>query len=179
MRNLRFIHLLWVAISLPVMGWAGSWSCDVGPRVERTWELYWENGAEVECSLANVFGGHLGLGASVTSTRIGSAWNPNALRQEQYLVNSAWNFRLQKRVRPYVNLSAGWFWLDVGPAIFDVIPHSSPLLVLGSGARVGIWGPISWNAGFGYHLITGDGKSGPGSIYPLFLHTSVQWRIPG
>jgi len=174
----RFQFCLLAACALPCLGWSSDWSCVIGPRVEKTWELYWENGVDGECSFEKILWGHLGIGASVTSTRIGSAWESNALRQEQYLLNFAWNFRLQKRVQPYVSLSGGWFWLDVGPEIFNEVPHSSPLAMVGTGARLQLWGPLSWKAGIGYHLITGDGLEGPGSLYPLILHSSVQWRFP-
>jgi len=170
-------NLLGALALLSFSAWSSDLQCVVGPRIEKTWNLYWENGAEFTCSHPSLLWNHLGLGGSVTSTRVGSAFESNAVQQEQYFLSASWIFRLQKRVEPYVALNAGWFWLDVEDPIFNFLPHSAPLFALGGGTAVQVYGPVWCRFGIAYHLITGDGNSGIGSLYPLLLHTSVLWKF--
>jgi hypothetical protein len=171
----NFAILLLLALGL---AWSSDFQCSVGPRFEKTIDLFWENGAEVACSSSSILWSHLGMGASITSTRIGSAFESNALQQEQYLLNARWIFRPQKRVEPYVGINAGWFWLNVeNEALFGWMPHSAPLFAVGAGTSANIFGPVWCSLGVDYHLITGDGNSGPGSLYPCILHASILWRF--
>lgn len=152
-------------------------NCVAGVRVQKTFELYWQNGLELECRHASLLSEHLSLGLSVVSSRLGSAYGSNALKQEEYLFNTAWYFRTGKYVQPYAGLSAGWFWLDVENPAFSVIPHSAPLLALQGGCRWNFGSRFSLQTGLGYHLLTGDGLSGPGSLYPLFMRLSLGVRV--
>jgi hypothetical protein len=157
---------------------AQDFRCDAGLRFQKTWELYWENGVEGSCSKQNILGGHPFLSASAVSSRLGSALGSNALRQEEYLLGLGWKFRTEKRIQPYIALQTGWFWLDVEEPMFEVLPHSSVLATFSFGSEIPVYGPFLTRIGMDYHLITGDGLQGPGSLYPLFMHTSFLVRIP-
>lgn len=163
-----------------LFGWATvaqAWRCHGGIRLQKTWELYWQNGAELSCSHDAWVQDRLVLGVSAVSTRIGSAWASDALRQEEYLVHSQWRFRSGKRWEPFVGMALGWFWLHIENPLFQGIPHSSPLWVWEGGTSWEFRHGVGLQFGLGWHMLTGDGTQGPGSLYPLFMQTQLRWRF--
>ena len=173
----KTLSLVFLLVSLAAANQDG-FRCLAGLRAQKTYELYWENGLDASCTHGSVLGGHLSLGLSAVSSRLGTALGTNALKQEEYLASILWNFRVRQRLQPYAGLGLGYFWLDVEDPLFEFLPHSSPLLAVQGGLTFAPSGPLAWRLGFGYHLIVGDGLSGPGSLYPLFVQTALLWRLP-
>src|SRR5579863_1559960 len=101
---------------------------DAGIRLQQTVNLYNENGIALAYSNKTLFPDRLYLGFSYVSSRLGTAFASNAIKQDNYLVSAAWYFRQNHVIRPFVRLNAGYFSADYGEAIFDVLPRSSPLL---------------------------------------------------
>lgn len=154
-------------------------SCAAGLRFQKTLELYWENGIEARCQLPQTWS-KWSVGATVISSRIGSAFQSNAIEQETYWIWLDRKFRADKRIQPYTALGTGYFWLDVeNPEIFSDLPNSSWLLTLEGGVQAQL--PLPWlqvRSGIGYHLITGDGTTGPGTLYPLYFHLNAEVLFP-
>lgn len=153
----------------------------LGLRFQKTHNLYWENGLTASYQNDSILNRQLVFGFSYVSSRLGSAMASNALKQDEfqfsvgYIKEKPWfNF-----VKPIVKLNTGYFTADYESAIFDVLPHSSFILSLEPGLvfeQPSI--PVSGFLSFGYNFITGDGVSGPGSLYPLFYQVSVLYSIP-
>lgn len=152
------------------------WECSVGARLQKTWELYFENGVEGNCQIP-VWGSRLSVGVAAVSTRLGTAFLSNALQQEQYWLQGQYTFRKGKRVEPYAGFGAGWFWLDVEDPMFNDIPHSAPLFALLGGAKVSINNWLLVRSGLGYQALVGNGEEGPGSVYPLFMQLNFETRL--
>lgn len=166
LRNFLFLSFL----ILPHLIWAVN--CSAGLRLQRTWELYWENGFEGRCQVDSSKGWTVGLAA--ISSRLGSAFHSNALEQESYWLWGGYSFRPHASIQPYSDFGVGFFWLDIeNPQLFGDLPHSAILLTLEGGIS-SHWRTWSLRSGLGYHLKTGNGKSGPGSLFPLFMHLGLE-----
>jgi hypothetical protein len=78
---------------------------------------------------------------------------------------------------PLIRLNAGYCFADYESTLFDDIDASMPLISLEAGVRYAFDIPLIMQAGIGYNLITSDGSSGIGTVYPLFVQCSFLWRF--
>ncbi|MDZ7315283.1 MAG: hypothetical protein ONA69_03730 [candidate division KSB1 bacterium] len=151
----------------------------IGPRLQKSVGLYWENGIVVEYSNSKLWDGRLSFGAAILSSRLGSAFHSNAVKQEEYLLSAAAVFRQEHLIRPLVKMHLGWFHADYEVELFDALPNSSFLWSLTGGLQIRPHIPAVLELGLGYNLITGNGVSGPGTLYPLFYQITLSWVILG
>ncbi|MDB5123396.1 MAG: hypothetical protein JWP94_1525 [Mucilaginibacter sp.] len=150
---------------------------DLGVRLQKTVNLYSENGIAVSYSDKGLLADRLYFGASYATSRLGTAFHSNAIKQDNYLVSAAWFFRRDHVIRPFVRANGGYFSASYGGKIFDVLPHSSPLLSsdLGISFQTGL--PVKIATSLGYNFITGNGLSGPGTLFPVFYQLTVSWNL--
>jgi len=172
-----------VTLFLSLVSWsalkAETWQCAAGPRLQKTWELYYENGLEASCTHAAILNHRLAAIFHITSSRLGSALVSRALEQENYLIGLHWIFRSPSRIRPWVGAETGYFHLDTESPLFDALPDQSPLLALTGGMLIVPQGKIQYRIGFGLNLITGNGVDGPGTLYPLYGTFAIDFRWSG
>ncbi|MFC7671143.1 hypothetical protein ACFQT0_29910 [Hymenobacter humi] len=149
---------------------------DAGLRFQKTLNLYYENGATVHYRHEALAHNRVQLGATYLSSRLGSAFRSNAIKQDQVFVSGAYLFRLRRTVQPFVRANAGWFRADYESDIFRNLPNTSPVL----SAEPGFWVPtnrrLNAGASAGYNLITGDGMEGAGTLFPLFTSSASRIR---
>jgi hypothetical protein len=110
------------------------------------------------------------------STRIGSAYNSNAIIQDNIVLHSTYLFS-SSSLAPLIRLNAGYCFADYESSLFDEIDTSMPLLSIEAGASYTFDIPLTVQASLGYNLITSDGSSGIGTVYPLFVQCSFLWRF--
>lgn len=173
-----FLVLSFLSFLPPLQLFAQESILDVGIRVQKTLNLYWENGISAQFSHKNLKPDQLYFGISYASSRLGTALNSNAIKQDNFLFSSSWFFKKEKALRPMTRMNLGYFIADYESSIFDMLPNSSILL----SPEIGLMyankkQPVKVILGFGYNLITGDGTKGAGTIYPLFTQTTVSWTI--
>lgn len=150
---------------------------DVGIRVQKSVNLYYENGFTVQYSDDALASERLYFGLSYVSSRLGSAIGSNALKQDNYLFSTSFFFRPNRLIRPLIRANIGYFIADIEEAFFDNIPDKSLLLSPEAGICLDPEFPLKFTASLGYNLITGDGIKGPGTLYPVFFQTSLSWDI--
>jgi len=150
---------------------------DVGARLQKTINLYSENGIGVSYSDKDLLIDKLYFGASYATSRLGTAFNSNAIKQDNFLVSAGWYFRRDHVIRPFVRVNGGYFSSDYGEKIFDVLPRSSPLLSSDVGISFQTGSPVKIATSLGYNFITGNGLSGPGTLYPVFYQVTVSWNV--
>ncbi len=150
---------------------------DVGVRLQKTVNLYAENGITVQYTNPKLVAQRLYVGLSYVTSRLGTALGSNAIKQDNLLVHAAYYFRPNWVIRPVVKANAGYFNADYGDAMFNVLPSTSLL----ASPEVGLCYcpdiPLKINASIGYNLLTGNGVTGPGTLYPVFVQTSITWNI--
>jgi hypothetical protein len=152
-------------------GQAGS--LDIGLRFQKTLNLYHENGFTAQYFPAN----RIAVGVSYITSRLGSAIGSNAIKQDNLFVSGTWLFRPNRSFKPFLRGNIGWFYADYEVEKFDALPNTSPLLSFEGGLAFPVIASLHLNTSLGYNLITGNGFTGPGTLYPLFYQLSLNWRI--
>ncbi|CAN5160484.1 hypothetical protein BH23BAC2_BH23BAC2_24510 [soil metagenome] len=150
---------------------------DVGLRFQKTVNLYYENGVTFQYTDDRLLSQRLFLGLSYVTSRLGSAMGTNAIKQDNFILSSTYIFRPQRNLQPFLRLNTGYFIADYEEPIFDVLPNTSFLLSPEAGLGYKFKNPLKANASLGYNLITGDGIDGAGTLYPLFIQTSITWNV--
>ena len=172
-KQLLFLFLLFYVSSAN----AQSSILDVGVRLQQTVNLYNENGIGVSYSNIHLKPDRLYFGFSYTTSRLGTALHSNAIRQDNFLVSAAWYFRKHHIIRPLARLNTGYFSADYGDKMFKVLPQKSLLLSADIGICFQTGTPFKVTTSLGYNFITGDGLSGPGTLYPLFYQLTLSWNF--
>ena len=118
------------------------------------------------------------FGFTYITSRLGTALNSNAIKQDNFLFSPAYYFRRKHIWRPFVRINAGYFAADYGSKIFDVLPSKSLLLSSDAGISIQTSLPLKISASLGYNFITGNGINNvPGTIYPVFYQLTLSWNI--
>ena len=120
---------------------------------------------------------HIHLKLSYATSRLGSAMIGNAVRQDNILVGADWRFRSQKSLQILAGLNTGFFHADMESPIFDVLPHNSMLLSAETGLFYKFKFPLAASLSVGYNLITGNGVTVPGTLFPVYYQLSFLYYI--
>lgn len=150
---------------------------DVGIRLQKSVNLYTENGITAQYTHPKLVSNRLYIGLSYVTSRLGTALNSNAIKQDNFLASAAYYFRPNWLIRPVAKVNVGYFTADYGSSLFDVLPKTSLLASPEFGLCYYPNFPLKVNASIGYNLITGNGLTGSGTLYPVFIQTSVTWNI--
>ncbi|TXK36708.1 outer membrane beta-barrel protein [Pontibacter qinzhouensis] len=146
---------------------------DIGIRFQKSLDMYYENGLTAQYMLTERWA----VGAHYVSSRLGSAMGSNAIRQDNMLVSGAYLFRPQRLLRPFVRANLGYFRADYEADIFDRLPNTSALASAEAGLSYPITPPLKVSGSLGYNALTGDGTSGPGTLFPIFYQLSFTWNV--
>ncbi|MDH5610591.1 MAG: hypothetical protein OEY56_14020 [Cyclobacteriaceae bacterium] len=178
MKNTWYIlMILATTLVIPFSSQAQNRTLDVGVRLQKTFGMYSENGLSAQYTDQSLMKEKLYFGLSYFSSLMGSALASNAIRQHNLLLSTALAWRPAKTIRPFVRLNTGFFIARYEPGLFDALPNKSLLLSTDFGIAFQTKCPLSITPTLGYNLITGDGVSGPGTLFPVFLQTTVSWNI--
>ena len=150
---------------------------DVGVRLQKSVSFYTENGITAQYTHQKLAKQRLYVGASYVTSRLGTALNSNAIKQDNFLVSASYYFRPKWLIRPVVRANVGYFIADYGDVLFNELPHSSLLASPELGLCFCPNFPLKINASVGYNAFSGDGTSGPGTLYPVFVQTSITWNV--
>ena len=150
---------------------------DVGIRLQKDVGLYYENGIAINYSNKNLAPDRLYFGFSYASSRLGTALGSNAIKQDNFLLSSAWYFRRGHVIRPFVRANVGYFESSYA-SIFEMLPHNSTLLAADAGFAFQTHTPLKIAASFGDNFIYGQGNNNtPGTLYPFFYQLTLSWSL--
>lgn len=155
------------------MSFGQAGALDVGVRLQKTLNMYNENGLTAQYQLSR----RIGVGLTYVTSRLGSAIGSNAIKQDNVFASASWFLRPDRSFRPFFRGNVGWFSANYESEIFRELPDSSPLLSVEGGVVAYVKGSIGTSASVGYNLITGDGLDVPGTLFPLFYQLSVTYRL--
>jgi len=156
-------------------GWLGE--LKGGIRIQKAQKLYWENGFSFDFASPKIADNRIHLGVSYVTTRLGSAMGSNAIKQDNYLISAGYHFRHQKHFQPFTRLNTGYFHADYEEAIFDVLPNKAFLFSIDAGLSYEFMFPLTVSLSAGYNLNSGNGSSGPGTLYPVFYQMSIFYTL--
>lgn len=150
---------------------------EVGLRVQKSVNLYYENGVTARYSDERLLSRQLYWGLSYVTSRLGSAMGSNAIKQDNFIFSGTYYFRPKKAIQPFLGMNIGYFYADYEYAVFNDLPNTSVLLSPEAGLSYQTTLPLKIGASLGYNLITGNGIKGPGTIYPVYFQTSITWDV--
>lgn len=149
----------------------------VGLRIQKTPSFYYENGVTVLYSHDRLWADQLFWGVNVISSRFGSAFHSNAIKQDSFFFSAAWFWRKERSIRPFVQLNIGFFQADYEEAIFDVLPNEAMILSPEIGVGYEFNSPLRIVVSAGYNSTSGNGVAGPGTLYPIFMQMTATWKL--
>ena len=149
----------------------------IGIRLQKAIHLYWENGVNIDYTHQQLWQKRIHAGFSYCTSRWGTAWHSNAIKQDNYLLYAALHLRKGKMWQPMLKINGGYFYSDMEIEMFEVLPHQSPLASVETGLQIQYKYPIRLNLALGYNFITGNGTKGPGTLYPVFYQFTLQYVI--
>jgi hypothetical protein len=148
-------------------------SFDIGLRFQKSIGLYYENGITGQYNLTRRWA----LGVTYITSRLGTAWGTNAIKQDNILASGTYKFRPAHALQPFLRGNLGYFTADYGSPMFDSLPHTSAIVSVDGGISYQFKLPVKVNLSLGYNAITGNGASGAGTLYPVFYQLSVTYNI--
>jgi len=157
---------------------AYSQTLEVGLRIQKTQEMYWENGVSAQYSFAKFKPNQFFVGFDYVTSRLGTAYNSNAIKQDSYLFSGSWLFNKNKPYHFVTRLNMGYFYSDLEEDIFKEIPHTSFLFSPEVGFKYNLKKiPLALNLGVGYYIITAKEGYSPGTLQPLYFHFDMYYSI--
>lgn len=150
---------------------------NAGIRIQKTQNLYWENGLSLDFSHKKIVDNKIHIKLSYVSSRLGNALFGNAIKQDNYIVGVDFRFLSQKPFNIYAGINTGFFHADMEEPMFNILPHNSLLLSVEGGLSYRFKFPLLVNLGIGYNVISGDGVNAPGTLFPIFYQTSLFYQI--
>lgn len=149
-----------------------------GLRFQKTQNMYWENGISFQYTFAKFKPNQFFIGFDYISSRFGTAYNSNAIKQDNYLLSGSWLFNKSKPYHIVTRLNIGYFYADLEEDIFKEIPHESLLLAPEIGFTYDFKKlPLSVNIGTGFYIITADDGYSPGTLQPLYYHLDIYYVL--
>jgi hypothetical protein len=145
----------------------------VGARIQKTEQLYWENGVGIDFTSNFLLQKKIHIKMSYASSRIGSAYKTNAIQQDNYVIGADWRFRSNKNFQIFAGVNTGFFHADMENIQFFTLPHNSMLFSLETGMFYKFKFPLATSLSLGYNLINGDGIKTPGTLFPVFYQMSI------
>ena len=149
----------------------------LGVKLQKTHSLYYENGFNAEYSSSEFLGNQFHSGFSYISSRFGSAFNSNALKQDNFLFHTSYTFLKKAILNPFIKLNAGFIVADYQSPLFDDIDNTMPLTSIDLGLSYTPNNPLKAQFSLGCNIITSDGTSGVGTVYPLYFNIIIMWNI--
>ena len=153
-------------------------SLNVGVRIQKTNEMYWENGISAQYSFAKFKPDQFFIGFDYVTSRLGTAYNSNAIKQDNFIFSGSWLFNKSKSYHFVTRLNLGYFYSDLEEDIFDEIPNTAFLFSPEIGFTYNLPKlPISLNLGAGYYIITEKEGYSPGTLQPLYFHLDIYYTL--
>lgn len=149
----------------------------VGARIQKTEQLYWENGISTDFTSDFLLKKNIHVKLSYVTSRIGSAFNSNALKQDNFIIGADWRFRSSKRFQIFAGFNTGFFHADMENIQFYSLPHNSLTFGMETGLYYKFKFPLTASLSVGYNLINGDGIGTPGTLFPVYYQMSVFYNI--
>ncbi|WP_310558307.1 hypothetical protein [Flavobacterium sp.] len=157
---------------------AQSQTIKVGVRLQKTQEMYWENGISTQYSFAKFKPNQFFIGFDYVTSRLGSACSSNAIKQDNYIFSGSWLFNKNKPYHFVTRLNLGYFYSDLESDIFKDVPNTSFLFSPELGFTYDFKKvPISLNLGTGFYVITAKEGYSPGTLQPLYFHFDIYYKL--
>lgn len=170
-------YILIFVIIVPLMTLSAQ-NLNIGIKFQKTHSMYWENGIAAQYSFPNFKPGQFYVGVDYITSRLGSAINSNALKQDSFIASAAYYFRKDKPLHITTKLNMGFFSVDLEEEIFNELPHTDFLLSPEVGLSYDFKKfPIIVNLGTGYNIGLKEEGESPGTLQPFFYNLTIYYKL--
>ena len=150
----------------------------LGVRLQKTHTLYHENGLSLQYNFPKIKPERFFVGFDFVSSRLGSAFKANAIKQASYIFSGSWFLFPKKQYHITTRLNMGYFYSNLESDIFDDLPNKAFLLSPEIGFTYNFKKePISLNVGSGFYIIRAKSGYSPGTLQPLYYHFDVYYTL--
>lgn len=177
MKKIILFMFLMLAVSTSKAQFLCNYKLKGGALFQKTERLYWENGIGADFTSDFLMNKKVHFQVHYVTSRLGSAIGSNAIKQDNFVVGANWHFLHKMPINIVAGLNTGYFYADYEEAEFDVLPHTSMLLQAEAGLEYSFILPVTVSLSAGYNLITGNGESGPGTLFPVYYQLKVYYNI--
>jgi len=140
--------------------------------------MYWENGITAQYAFTNFKPKQFLVGFDYITSRLGTAFNSNAIKQDHYLISGSWLFNKRKPYHFVIRLNMGYFYSDLEEETFNEIPNTSFLFSPEVGFTYEFRElPVKLNAGTGYYILGKKDGYSPGTLQPLYYHLDIYYVL--
>jgi hypothetical protein len=177
----KWISLLLLLIAIQIYGQDTVYkSLEIGLRTKKYAGFYWENGITAEFYSAKITGKiPLTAGFNLTFTKLGSAFQSNALSMTNADVYFAYYFNKHKHLIPTTRLNIGYVHTNLGEYFSNHDFHNNAM-VLGLEAGISYLLPYNLNVlvtGGMNFFVANENKNLGSSIYPVFGQISLLYTL--
>ncbi len=152
-------------------------SIQIGIRMQKAAGFYWSNGITAEYTPKLFAENGLNFGMYIVSSKLGTAFNSNAIPVHEINLSAIKYFRNKHLFRPLVRLNLGYAQANYKSDLFNDIPNKSMISSLETGVSYRFNYPIQIGISGGYNFITGDGLSGLGTTFPFYAGINLQYKL--
>ena len=139
--------------------------------------FYWLNGFSAEYRPKQFLHGHFRTGLNLTSSMFGSALVSRAIPVYCYELYAQFQLRRKALISPFVTLSAGYAHAVYGGEFAGSLQRWQSLVAPEVGMSVKPFNRIDFHLSAGYNIISGNGVSGMGVIYPVFFQLRALMHV--
>lgn len=151
---------------------------NVGVKAQKTQLMYWENGISARYSFASFKPDQFQVGLDYITSRLGTAFQSNALKQDSYIASATWYFIKEKAFHFFTKFNMGYFHVNLEEDFFDELPNTAFLLSPEVGFSYDFKNlPIAINLGSGYNIGLVEESKSPGTLQPLFYNLTVYYKL--
>lgn len=147
---------------------------EIGIRTKKQVGFYWVNGITAEWSISKIASGSLHLGTNITSSILGTAFRSNAIPTLETELSLIKYFRYSKSLQPITRLNLGFAKAFYGSG-YNSVPSIGVLCSIETGFQYRINKKFTASLFGGFNLITGNGTSGLGTIFPLYYGLGIKF----
>jgi len=172
---MKKILLLFILLPFGVLN---AQKLNVGIRIQKTQNMYWENGFSVQYAFKNFKPERFHLGFDFVTSQLGSAFKSNAIKQSHFLISGSWNFIQDKPFHLITRLNIGYFYSNLEYDFFDDIPNTAFLLSPEVAFSYAFQKqPVKLQLGSGYYIDFAKAGYSPGTLQPLYYHLDVYYTL--
>jgi len=173
----KVVFLVFVTSCISVFSQDSTFNFSTGARFKKYIGFYWQNGIAAEFNSDKLLKNKLSFGLNVVSSTLGTALINNAIPTLEIELSAIKYFRTEKKLKPFVRLNTGFAVANFGDDRFDNINNKSALLSIETGIKTKIYKSIELVTGGGLNLISGNGFSNLGTVYPTYFQLSLIYII--
>jgi hypothetical protein len=175
MKNLTLILFFFVFLTTNAQSIDTSSHFSAGIRLKKYVGFYWVNGLSGEWHSPKLLNNKLHLGINIATSKLGSALYSNALTTWETELSLLYYFRKAKPLHPIARINIGLASAQLGSS-FSTLSSRTMLLSLETGCHY-THKKYSYRLYGGYNLLTGNGISGLGTIYPIYAGVGIMYSL--